>query len=397
MNLLDPKTGDAQLHRRSFFQLPVTGLVILAGLLLAGGVLHAQQGRPRAWIPESADTVVERLPRGYAALVPRGPVPASGAPPSLDEAQRLLATAASTGDARLAARAASLLDRSGDTESVDALRARAFSAQHQHDFGSALSLLDRAVALDPRNGDARLARAQIQMVRGALGRARTDCIALALGVDARAGTLCVAAMALRRGQFDDAARLTDRWLEQSGDGDPLRRHAYVQRGEIAARSGDPAIDRWFRRALDLAPGDVRTLSAYARALGDAGRHRDVLLLLRNAPDHDGLALLQTRSASALGLRQAPAMRERQARRYRLARAMGSEPELRDEAELMLLMGHDELALSLAQRNFETQRDHEDVDILLRSARAVARPDALQPARDWATAQGLALDAPGDAP
>lgn len=368
-----------------------TGLLLAgAGLLASGWLLAGAPGRPQAWVPDSEATVIERLPRGYATLMPTGPAPVSGALPSLPEAERLLATAAATGDARLAARAAGLLARLGDHNAPAMLRARAFSAQHQHDFSAAVALLDRVIALESRDGDARLARAQIELVRGNLDRARADCVALALGVDAGRGMLCVAALALRRGQHADAARLSERWLAQAPADDPLRRHALLQRAEIAARAGDPAAETWFRDAHALAPDDVRTLSAHARHLRAAGRHRDLLALLAQAPDSDGIALQRALAAHALGLAEAPALLARQSRRYRLARALGSEPELRDEAELLLARGDAHAALALAQRNFAGQRDHEDVDLLLRAASAGGRPDALHGLRRWAASQGVAL-------
>lgn len=76
-------------------------------------------------------------------------------------------------------------------------------------------------------------------------------------------------------------------------------------------------------------------------------------------------------------------------RYATAHAVGAQPELRDEAEFLLsLRGDAGAALALALRNFETQRDYEDIDLLNRAARAAGRPESLAGLRTWAAGEGL---------
>jgi len=115
-----------------------------------------------------------------------------------------------------------------------------------------------------------------------------------------------------------------------------------------------------------------------------GRNRDVLALLAKAPDADGLHLQRALAARSLGTADAPRLAEDQGRRYALAHAVGTQPELRDEAEYLLtLRGDAAVALALAERNFRDQRDYEDVDILQRAARAARQPQALLPLEAWA--------------
>jgi hypothetical protein len=57
-----------------------------------------------------------------------------------------------------------------------------------------------------------------------------------------------------------------------------------------------------------------------------------------------------------------------------------------------LQGDAAAALSLALRNFSTQRDSEDVSLLCRASAAAGQPGALQILRDWAATQRLRLDA-----
>lgn len=364
----------------------------LSFLLLAIAA-PAMAQRPPAQIPATADEVIERLPRGYAALRP-ATTPTDPSDNPAVEAEQLLQAAGRTGDARLAARADALLAAiPEDQVSTRIMKSRAFSAQHRHEFAQSLQLLNSVIKADPRDADARLARAQLHLVQGQIRAARGDCAALAIGIDSDYSTVCIAALSLRTGDLGQAAMFADRWLAQPKAEPSLRRFMLVMRGEIASRAASADADGWFRQALALGPDDVRTLAAYARHLNHAGRPRDVMALLSRAPDADALQLQLALAAHALHSDNAPALADAQARRYALARAVGVEPELRDEAELLLtLRGNAAQALALALRNFEQQRDYEDVDLLQRAAQAARRPDALAGLRKWADEQGLSLDA-----
>lgn len=362
-------------------------------LLALSAPFSAPAQRPPLVVPSDPAAIVEQLPAGYAELMPR-PEAQATAPAALPaQIARLLATAASTGDARLVARAEALLaSLPPGRDSPALLHARAYAAQYRHDFPAALELLDRAIERDPRAGDARLARAQILLVQGRLERARNECAALALGVDMDRGVLCAAAVALRSGQTDGAASVLDRWLDRgAGAGAETRRHALVIRAEAASRGGDADADRWFRQALALAPGDVRTLAAYSRHLRAADRPREAVALLADAPATDHLALERALAARTAGHPEAGAMSEALARRFQLARSLGIEPDLRDEAEFLLsLRGNPDAALALAQRNFAEQRDYEDVSLLRRAALAAGRPEALQDLHAWSQSQQIEL-------
>lgn len=365
-------------------------LILVAIALLPVAAL-AQ--RPPIVVPDRDGVVLERLPRGYANLAPA----ATTAEPVLVTIDRLLATAARSGDARLATRAEHLLAQlPAQTSSTRVLQARAFAAQHRHDFKRSMALLDRSIALDPRDAGARLARAQLHLVQGRIRQARGDCAALALGVDAGRGTICLAMVSLRRGEYDQAALLAERWLAMTGQDSGSRLHALLVRAEAASRARAPDADAWFDRALALGGEDVRTLAAYSRHLRTSARPRRALHLLEEAPATDGLLLQRALAAHEARSADARSLADAVARRQAMARSVGEEPELRDQAELLLVLrGNPSAALALAQRNFATQRDHEDVDLLLRSAHAAGRPGALQALRAWAHAEGLALpETPG---
>ncbi|MFL6591721.1 MAG: hypothetical protein ACJ8GK_03305 [Luteimonas sp.] len=365
----------------------------MVALLFACAPGCAFAGRPPLLQPERADTVLERLPRGYASLEPLATAKPTSAP-TLAQIRALLAMAARTGDSRLAARAEALLAKRPDASSPDVMKARAFAAQHRHDFAGALQLLDATLARDPQDADARLSRAQIRLVQGRLDLARLDCATLTLGLQVDAGALCLIALSMRRGDQAEAARLADMAIAQAGEDRELTRYLLATRAEIASRAGSPDADTWFRRALALVPDDVRTLAAYARFLRLHRRDAEALALLAHAPDTDGLQLQRTLAAHAVGAPDSARLVASQGRRYALAYAVGAQPEMRDEAEYLLtLRGEAPAALQLALLNFRQQRDVEDVDILQRAALAAGQPQALAGLRAWMHSQQLALPKP----
>lgn len=364
-------------------------LPILVGLWLLLASNAALSQRPPLVVPKDPALVLETLPAGYRGL-------STPAPPgeTLPRIQAMLAAAARTGDTRLSTRAHALLERlpPETANSPDALRAKAFSAQHRHEFDQARALLGKVLAREPGDGGALLSRAQVNIVQGRLNKARSDCAVLALRVDADLGIVCTAALQLRMGDYPSAARLADRWLSAEG-GDPgLTRFVLVMRGDIASRLAEPDARKWFERALALDTGDVRTRLAFARHLRRAKQPRDALAMLATATESDTVLLQRALAAREAGTTDAAMLGDRLGKRFQLARQTGSETELRDEAEYHLALRNDAAkGLQLALENFRTQRDREDQELLQQAASAGRRPDALDGMQAWAKTERLALD------
>ena len=357
-------------------------------LLALGPAFPLQAQKPAARVPTSPGEVIERLPRGYASIEARP----SQAAPTIESIEAMLSAAARNGDSRIAYRAEADLARlPAGPYAPRVAKARAYAAQHRHDFGKATALLEDVIRRDGRDAGARLALAQILLVQGDIARAKAQCLTMALGVDAENGALCIAAWALRTGAYGRVRAILDDWLAQSGPRNPARGYALLMRAEAASRAGAPDADRLYREALAAAPGDVAPIAAYARHLRSIGRHRDAVLLLAASPDTDGLRLQLALSAQALRLPQAKGLIASQQRRYALSRSLEQAPEPRDEAELMLATGNALGALSVAEHNFETQRDYEDVLILQRAATAAGQPERLAGLLAWAKSQGLKVD------
>lgn len=360
-------------------------LVSLA-LLFATNVAWSQ--RPPLVIPKDPSLVLETLPAGYRRFTSPA-VPGD----SLPRIQAMLDAAARTGDTRLSTRAHALLERlpPAIANTPDALRARAFSAQHRHEFDQARALLGQVLTREPGDGGALLSRAQVNIVQGNLNKARSDCAVLALRVDADLGIVCTAALQLRMGDYPSAARLADRWLSAEGGEPGLIRFVLMMRGDIASRLVEPDAGRWFERALALDPGDVRTRLAFARHLRRVRQPLDALAMLAPATESDTVLLQRALAAREAGSTAAAMLSARLGRRFQLARQTGSETELRDEAEYNLVLRNDAAkGLELALENFRTQRDREDQELLQQAARAAKRPDRLDGLQAWAQMEGLDL-------
>ncbi len=360
--------------------------IVLLPLLFACATASAQ--RPPLVIPKDPAQVLETLPPGYRGFA--SPILSGDA--LLPRIQAMLDTAARTGDTRLSTRADALLQSlpAATSGSPDALRAKAFSAQHRHEFDLARTLLGQVLALDPTDGGALLSRAQVNIVQGHLNKARSDCAILALRVDAYLSIVCTAALQLRMGDYPDAASLADRWLA-TGDDPGLTRYVLVMRGDIASRLADPDAAQWYQRALALDPNDVRTRLAFARHLRRAQKPSEALEMLAPATGSDSVLLQRALAAREAKSSDAALLAGQLGKRFALARQTASGTELRDEAEYHLaLRGDTAKGLQLALENFTTQRDREDQELLKQAAAEAKRPDALEGMRAWAKAERLDL-------
>lgn len=366
----------------------MTRILILLCLLAMAPAAWAQ--KPPMEVPRDDALVIERLPTGYL------PSPTNDSAPTVERVRALMAAASRSGDARLASRAEALLPGLAKTQPVETIwLLQAYAAQHRHDFAGALLTLDRLLSRNPAHADARHLRAQIHLVGGRLDQANKDCTALALGIDSRRALLCFAALAQRRHDTRQGIALLTRWLSQATADDPSRPYALMLRAEFASMQSAADADAWFRRALAAQPQHVGTLAVYARHLRRNGEFAQAWDLLRDAPDADRILLERALLARALGRADASALARRLQQRYRLAHAIGSSPEMREEAEFALDISADAArALQLAQENFATQRDREDVELICRAAVAAQRTQALQAPRRWAASQRLDLTTDG---
>lgn len=375
--------------------LPRRGVILTAVLLAALPVMAA----PR--VPSSDHEVLERVrPAGDPAArelrtltLRLRDTPADQAV-ALELARRHLTIARTTSDPRhvgyAEAALAPWLDLPEPPLPVRLLRAT--MRQSRHEFEAALGDLDAVLAAAPGNAQALLTRATIRLVRADIAGAARDCAALARRASALVATTCQAAVDGASGQARRAVAALEAALAAPGPAEPpaMRAWALTLLAETLARLGDAAAaEARFRESLMLDPDDVYARAAFADLLLDLGRPAEARVLAERDLRPDALLLRVALAAHAQRGPDADTLIARLLDRMEAASRRGDETHLREAARVWLnLLPDPRRALVLAQRNFATQREAPDALLLLRAARAAARPGAAAPALAWLDATGI---------
>src|SRR6202043_1409466 len=138
--------------------------------------------------------------------------------------------------------------------------------QQRHEFAAAIELIDRAIAQDPRSGQARLMRANVHIVTGDYVQARPDCAWLLGSGEQWTGSVCIAQVLGSTGQLERARALLERLMAgdaagQSGQGPSAEILAWTLsvRADLAQRAGAlPEAEDLLTRAVALAPASDYT-------------------------------------------------------------------------------------------------------------------------------------------
>lgn len=371
----------------------MSSALLLVALLGIGTPVHAE---PR--VPADPAEVLERLPRRAGDPAERElarlRAAVSAQPDDLDAAlayaQAEIARGRADADPRRYGYAQAALRPWWQDPPPEVRVLRATLAQNRHDFEAALADLDAVLAQAPRNAQARLSKAVIEMVRGEPDRAADSCAALVRSVDRRAALPCSAAAAALAGRAPEAVRVLAALLERPQALDPaLAAWSATVLAEAAAQLDLPQTEAYFGQALALAPGDAYLLGAWTDWLLERGRAGEVVGLLATRTAVDALLLRLALAERRLGLPAAGAHAALLEARFAEAEAGGERLHDALRARWLLATGGDPAqALALAERNWERQREPADARILLAAAQAAARPAAARPALDWMQRTGI---------
>lgn len=311
------------------------------------------------------------------------------------------------------------------------LRVQADILQNRHDFSSAVTLLDRAIALDPRDASARLMRASVKMVNGHATDARADCAGVLAAGESMAGTICLAQvigatgglaradallktlvsrdeLALAAGPSAQPAATSLPGAQASAGAPPVappaagasaptslrgaplaaansvRAWALWLLADFADRAGDArSAEMQLRAALEASPQHEGIRSALSDLLLSRGAYREALNLVDLPTPSIGLL---ARRARAQQLLRDPALGDTRSQiddLVTLASRRGDPPHLREEALIALDVDHDAArALDLAKANFDTQRETIDIRLLVRAATACGDSAVLRTVSQW---------------
>jgi hypothetical protein len=116
---------------------------------------------------------------------------------------------------------------------------------------------------------------------------------------------------------------------------------------------------------------------------DNGRPQEVVALLRDKTAADPLLLRYALALQAQRSKELPAQVEQLRDRFDASRLRGDRVHLREEARFTLhLLNASQAALTLAQENWQVQKEPADVRILLEAVLAADDAAAVDGVREW---------------
>lgn len=261
---------------------------------------------------------------------------------------------------------------------------RAIIRQHAHEFDLALADLDAVLSLQPTNAQAWLTRASIYQVQGRYEDARRACQPLLRLAGRHVALTCLGDIAGLSGQAITSRETLTASLERPGISVRERLWILTVLAEMAARTGDAsAAEKHFFDARSLGVKDHYLIGAYADFLLDQGRTQEVVTLLQHETRADGLLLRLTLAEQALHLPASKNHTAELAARFAAGRERGTRVHVREEARFTLALLHDpQAALTLAQANWEIQKEPWDARLLLEAAQASGNRQAAKPVIAW---------------
>ena len=274
---------------------------------------------------------------------------------------------------------------------VSALVQQATILQYRHEFAAARTTLQRALKASPRNTQAWLLLASLDMLQGDLRSAADDCSQVARTGGIAVGLACTANLRSYTGQAEQSLGLLAQ-IDVDTAKMPASFRAWVQglQAESAERLGQwNKAEAHYRRALALTPDDNFLLVAYADFLLDRGRPKEVLALLKDFAESDTTFFRLALAHAALRSPEADRYAWIMAARFAAYSVRGTEFYGRERARFVLHLQRDPLAaLELATRNWEVQRAPQDVRVLLEAAQAAGKPKAALPVLAFLRQTGL---------
>ena len=282
--------------------------------------------------------------------------------------------------------------------------------QQRHEFAAAIELLDRAIAQNPRSGQARLMRANVRIVTGDYEHARPDCAWLMGSGEQWTGSVCIAQVLGSTGQLERARALLERLMagdaavpsgqRQTGQRQTVQGQT-VQgptaevlawtlsvRADLALRAGAlPEAQDMLTRAVSLAPTSDYARLALVDVLIAGNRLAQAVSVLDTTRPSAGVLLRRSIAQSRTHAGRTPDSLAELKERLNVSAQRGERTHLREEACLALEFPQDgagsrHAALVLARDNFSVQRETEDIRLFARAAVDARDPDALATLKEW---------------
>jgi Tfp pilus assembly protein PilF len=297
------------------------------------------------------------------------------------------------GDARYAGYAEAVIAPWMDTPAppADVLVLQATILQFRHQFGDARKLLTLALKRDPRNAQAWLTLATLDVVQGEYAAAAADCVQAGQYGGLILNLACNGSLRSRLGQARQSLALLGQ-LDGDIPGATPEFKAWVQGllAETDERLGDwAAAEAHYRKALVYTPDDNFLLVAYADFLLDRGRPSEVPALLAVRVQSDTAFLRLALAAAATNSPDATRYTWLMAARFAALTQRGDDYFGREQVRFALHLQHDsQAALDLARKNWQVQREPWDARVFLEAAEAANQPGTAIPVVDFVQQSGL---------
>lgn len=346
---------------------------LLLALSLCPGTALAEP-----FTPKSDDEVVEQLPRTLsAAQAPRRMLEQTTALPlveALQLARQQIQLGRLNGDPRAFGRAEALLARftESTSPSPDALVLRATVRQFFHDFSGATADLERALQLDPKNGQGWITLATIQTVRGEYDAAKQSCGRLLGRAPELVTATCLSQIAGLNGGSETAKQVLTRELGSVRESLSPAEVAWSSAilAELYGRTGDVTnAERLYRALLAQDESDAGSRIALAELLLNADKPDEAFAVVADHTEHDGV-LLRAVIAAKRAKRDSDFHTLRAELRSRMdaATLRGDSSHQREEAIYLLhVEDRPAAALEKARANFASQREPVDLLVLAECA------------------------------
>jgi tetratricopeptide (TPR) repeat protein len=278
------------------------------------------------------------------------------------------------------------------------LKLRAKIKERDHRYDEALADLQRLLSHEPLDVQARIELANIYRVQGKYAQAREACDRLREIAGDAATVLSGVPLMAATGQADEAYASLTRILPMVRAQWPSAlQWVFTTQAEIALALGRyHEAEQHYHQGLANNPKDKYLLRSYADFLLEGGRDDEVLRLLRPYTGDTGILLCLAIAAHRSGQQSLYADWHAQLRnRFEETRLRGDQPHGRFEARFELeLMNNPQRALTLAQANWQQQKEPHDTRILLEAAVAAKNPAAVRPVIEFLKENGtqdVALD------
>jgi Tfp pilus assembly protein PilF len=348
-------------------------------------VLEAAWATP--YVPSRDDVIMERLPKGLRIFSRNAKSSKTNdLGKACQEARQFIQLAQRSAEPRYLGYAQGTLSTwiNNAEPPAEVRLLRAIIRQSNHNFGEAIADFDGVLIHDPRNREALVGKICALQAQGRILEAREACQkAPGLASDI-IGLSLITTVASLNGQLEMSRNLLQTALARAEAPATSLAWAWTALAEMNVRAGLVSeATQAYGKALELTPDDAYLRASYADFLLDQDRCNEVLSLLQQRTQADGL-LLRLRLAEAKENNSHAAQHLAELRkRFQSTRATVGNLHAREEAIFELrLLHHPKQALDLAGINWQNQREPLDATILLESAIACGQVSAAKPVLYW---------------